>query len=60
MVDERRDERLTALRRVRSRTDFERVYARKVHAADSVLVLNAALNELHDTRLGLSVSRAEF
>lgn len=44
--------------RLRSPRDFERVHARKLHAADAVLVINAAASESNATRLGLAVSRA--
>jgi len=44
--------------RLRTAGDFARVYARKAHAADDVLVINAVKNGLHTSRLGLSVSRA--
>ncbi len=43
--------------RLRRQADFDRVYHTKVYAADDVLVVNAARNELGHTRLGLSVSR---
>ena len=44
--------------RLRSPADFARVYERKVHASDEVLVINADRNGRDDSRLGLSVSRA--
>ena len=43
--------------RVRRQADFDRIYAGKTYAADDVLVVNAARNNLEHTRLGLSVSR---
>lgn len=43
--------------RLRSGSDFERVYALKVKAADGVLLLFVARNELKTTRIGLSVSK---
>lgn len=43
--------------RVRTPREFDLVYATKVHAADDVLVVNAAGNGLPHPRLGLSVSR---
>ncbi len=43
--------------RVRRQVEFDRVYSRNVYAADRVLVIQAAENELDRSRLGLSVSR---
>lgn len=43
--------------RIRKTAEFDRVFATAVHAADGVLVVNAARNELGLTRLGLSISR---
>ena len=43
--------------RLRTQAEFDRVYATKAYAADEVLVINAAMNELPFPRLGLSVSR---
>lgn len=42
---------------LRKAAEFERVYANDTYAADGVLVVNAAVNELGITRLGLSISR---
>lgn len=42
---------------LRSRVDFERVYARKCKAADGVLLVFLDANQLALTRIGLSVSR---
>ena len=42
---------------LRSKADFERVYALKCKAADGVLLIFAARNELPVTRIGLSVSK---
>lgn len=43
--------------RVRTRTEFQRVYANDVYAADGVLVLRGCWNALDRPRIGLSVSR---
>lgn len=43
--------------RVRKQADFDRIYAARVFAADDVLVINADVNGLERSRLGLSVSR---
>jgi ribonuclease P protein component len=43
--------------RVRKQADYDRVYAARAFAADDVLVVNGAANELTYPRLGLSVSR---
>lgn len=37
--------------------EFERVFASEVYASDGTLVINAAANDLGQTRLGLSISR---
>lgn len=37
--------------------EFERVFASAVYASDGTLVINAASNDLGQTRLGLSISR---
>ena len=42
---------------LRSKSDFERVYALKNKAADGVLLVFAARNEGPVTRIGLSVSK---
>ncbi len=42
---------------LRSKSDFERVYALKNKAADGVLLIFAARNEGPVTRIGLSVSK---
>lgn len=42
---------------LRSGKDFDRVYALKCKAADGVLLLFVARNELGVTRIGLSVSK---
>lgn len=43
--------------RIRSGSDFERVYALKCKGADGVLLMFVARNELEKTRIGLSVSK---
>jgi ribonuclease P protein component len=43
--------------RVRKQCDFDRIYARRVYAADGVLVVNGDFNDLPHARLGLAVSR---
>ncbi len=53
VTDQRFPKQLHILRR----EDFQRVYQRKVYAADRTLVINACENGLPCTRLGLSVSR---
>lgn len=52
------DQRFERHRRVRSKSDFDRVYASRRYAADGLLVVNAADNGLDVARLGLAVSRA--
>jgi ribonuclease P protein component len=42
---------------LRKAAEFERVYANDTYAADGVLVVNAATNDLGISRLGLSISR---
>ena len=42
---------------LRSSTNFERVYALKCKAADGVLLLFLARNDMATTRIGLSVSK---
>ena len=42
---------------LRKESDFQRVYAARVYAADDVLVVNGCENGLTHARLGLSVSR---
>ncbi len=42
---------------LRSRADFERVYAMKCKGADGTLLLFVSPNSLQETRIGLSVSR---
>ena len=42
---------------LRSSTNFERVYALKCKAADGVLLLFLAVNDVAVTRIGLSVSK---
>ena len=44
-------------RRIRSGLDFQRIYAGKMKAANSCLLLFAARNSYGRTRIGLSVSR---
>lgn len=51
------DERFLRQHRLRSRTDFQRVYASELFAADQSLVVRGCANGLDHTRLGLSVSR---
>jgi ribonuclease P protein component len=43
--------------RLRKQAEFDRVFKRKVYAADDVLVMNGCPNEQHESRIGLSVSR---
>lgn len=43
--------------RVRKQADFDRIYQARVFATDDVLVVNADVNGLDRSRLGLSVSR---
>ena len=52
------NQRFTAADRVRRQADFDRVYERHIYAADDVLVVNGCRNDLPQSRLGLSVSRA--
>lgn len=47
----------SATARLRSNSDFERVYALKCKGADGVLLLFVARNDLATTRIGLSVSK---
>ena len=47
----------TKAQHLRSKSDFERVYALKNKAADGVLLVFAARNEGPVTRIGLSVSK---
>lgn len=49
--------RFTRQQRLKSRTDFRRVYERRCVVSDQRLVLYACESELRLTRLGLSVSR---
>lgn len=51
------DERFRRQHRLRSRTDFQRVYDSELFAADQSLVVRGCPNGLDHTRLGLSVSR---
>ena len=51
------DERFLRQHRLRSRTDFQRVYDSELFAADQSLVVRGCPNGLDHTRLGLSVSR---
>lgn len=44
-------------RRLRSPRDFARVYAARLRAADHRLLIFAAPNAVHTTRIGLSVSK---
>lgn len=43
--------------RLRSSSEFRRVFDRRISAADNMLIVYAAVNDLAATRLGLSVSR---
>ena len=52
------NQRFTTADRVRRQGDFDRVYERRIYAADDVLVVNGCRNDLPQSRLGLSVSRA--
>ena len=47
--------RFTKSQHLRSKSDFERVYALKCKAADGVLLIFAAPNDGPLTRIGLSV-----
>lgn len=47
----------TKSQHLRSKADFERVYVLKCKAADGVLLVFAARNDLTLTRIGLSVSK---
>ena len=49
--------RFTKSQHLRSKSDFERVYALKCKAADGVLLIFAAPNDGPLTRIGLSVSK---
>ncbi len=51
------DERFPRKFRLRTRTDFDRVYQNDAYAADRVLVIRGCRNGLPYSRLGLSVSR---
>ena len=51
------DQRFPKSARLRVSPEFDRVFQSKHYAADGVLVVCAARNELNVTRLGLSVSR---
>lgn len=51
------DHRFPAKYRIRRQADFNRVYRSRKYAADETLVLNACVNGLPYSRLGLSVSR---
>jgi len=51
------DERFPRKYRLRTRTDFDRVYQNDAYAADRVLVVRGCQNGLPYPRLGLSVSR---
>ncbi|HEY4263531.1 MAG TPA: ribonuclease P protein component [Schlesneria sp.] len=49
--------RFSSHNRIRSGSDFERVYALKCKGADGVLLMFVARNEFNTTRIGLSVSK---
>lgn len=51
------DQRFLKKHHLRSPADFDRVYAARAFATDSVLVVNGCSNQLPHARLGLSVSR---
>jgi len=51
------DQRFQKHERLRRRTDFERVFARRCSVGDDVLVVYVAENGLAWTRFGLSVSK---
>lgn len=51
------DQRYLKQYRLLTKTDFQRVYDRKVYAADNVLVLLACENEFDFSRLGVVVSK---
>ncbi len=52
------DQRFTKAMRLRSRTDFRRVYERKCWVGDSFIRIAGCLSDLPHPRIGLSVSRA--
>ena len=43
--------------RVRKQADFDRIYQARTYAADQVLIVNGAANDLPHARLGLSIGR---
>ncbi len=43
--------------RVRKQAEFDRAYQARIFAADAVLIVNGAANDLAQTRLGLSVGK---
>jgi ribonuclease P protein component len=49
--------RFRAVDRLRKQAEFDRVYAERLYAADSVLIVNGAASGLAHARLGLSVGR---
>jgi ribonuclease P protein component len=52
-----RDHSLPKSRRLHLQADFDRVHRANVYAADAVLVVRAAPNNIGVTRLGISISR---
>jgi ribonuclease P protein component len=51
------DFRFRPCQHVRKQAEFDRAYETRLFAADDVLIINAAPNELAHARLGLSLSR---
>jgi ribonuclease P protein component len=43
--------------RVRKQAEFDRIYQARIYAADDVLIINGAANDLPHTRLGLSIGK---
>ena len=55
--EKKSDQRFERRLRVRSKADFDRIYAARRHAGDGLIVVNAADNGLDYPRLGLAVGR---
>ena len=51
------DERFTKMDRLRTRSDYQRVYAGRVSVADRQIIVYACKNDNDGSRLGTSVSR---
>jgi ribonuclease P protein component len=43
--------------RVRKQAEFDRIYQARIYAADDVLIVNGAANDLPHARLGLSIGK---